>query len=103
MKKLYWLAIGFSGLAILSVAWIAYQVALFFLPSRFTYLLPAPRDDLWLIATLVVSIACVVVSTIGTALTILVGWRNDRRQIDDLQKKLQQAEAQRATAAGKLN
>ena len=103
MKKLYWVAIGFSGLAILSVAWIAYHVALFLLPPRFTYLLPEPRDDLWLIATLVVSVACVVVSTIGTALTILVGWRNDRRQIEDLQKKLQQVEAQRATAAGKSN
>ena len=103
MKNLYRVAIGFSGLAVLSLAWIVYNVALIFLPPVFTRQLPALGSDKVLITSLAVSAACLIISTIVTALTILLGWRNDIRQIEELKTRLQRAEAQRTASAAKQN
>jgi hypothetical protein len=56
-------------------------------------LAPAPPSDLPLYAFLV-STGAFLVSTIGTASTVILGWRNERRQAAESQLRVAELEAQ---------
>jgi hypothetical protein len=53
--------------------------------------------------TAIISLLTSMVATIGSISTILLGWRADRRQSDELKLKLQQLELQIVEARGKAN
>ena len=48
------------------------------------------------VATLPVSFLALIVTAIGTASTVLLGWRNDRRQAEEARLKIQQLERELA-------
>jgi hypothetical protein len=50
---------------------------------------------------LAVSVIALLVATIGTASTIILGWRADRRQTEEFKLRIQQLEMQLAEARGK--
>lgn len=49
---------------------------------------------------LILSAATFILSAVGTASTVLLGWRNDRRQSREFGLKIEQLEMQLANARG---